>query len=64
MELILSFMEVVVDLMYFSCIVRTLHRCSAVKLQNCFVDYETSPDFISMGVRDDDGIFLWGELFL
>lgn len=33
---------------------RTLLRCEAVKLQKCFADEETSPDFPSQVVRTVD----------
>ena len=30
---------------YFSCLARMWQHCFAVKLQKCFVDYKSSPDF-------------------
>ena len=35
---------------------RMLQLCFTVKLQKCFVDYDTSPDFISSGGGEEDFI--------
>ena len=42
-----------------------MQLCFTVELQNCSVDYDTSPDFISSGGGEDDrGYMFLGELFL
>ena len=41
---------------------RTLQHCFAVKLQKCFVDDKTSPDFpLAWGQVDSDSIYFLGR---
>ena len=36
-----------------------LPLCFTVKLQNCSVDHDTSPDFISSGGGEEDLVFIF-----